>query len=372
MKKLLLLLLIVFVSSCDDDGLMLPSDSLEGVNRLEIHIDAERYQKLFTNKLNNTTVSGYISYGDEVYECLLRSAGSGSRYHARWGFKVDLLNNATIEGLNSFNLSSQIFDHTLLNTHIASKMYEASGFPISFNKHVFLRINGKDFGLYPMLERVDKEFFVKRGIHISELYKLSFEASFTFESLNYPEYIFDKKIPKNESYTTLNRFINAVDTCNPAYLPQSLSKFLNIENYLQYHAITSILNNYDAFTNNFYLFSKEVYGPFSIIPWDFDKAFTREDDKKLYGDNAIISKLLENSYVRNRYKEIMLNILNSTFTEQNLYIEIDAMSALIRDAYNLDPYLGLNGRYNFDNEVTDLKNYIKKRREYLLNELMNF
>jgi hypothetical protein len=43
---------------------------------------------------------------------------------------------------------------------------------------------------------------------------------------------------------------------------------------------------------------------------------------------------------------------------------IDSTSNKIREAYNADPYLG-NGRYNFDEEISSLKNFINNRKVLL-------
>jgi spore coat protein H len=210
------------------------------------------------------------------------------------------------------------------------------------------------------IERVDEFFFQKRNRNIYELYKLGFESKFTFEEQNNPQFNFDKKIPEDDNYTSLINLIYARDTSSTDNIFESFGKFLDIEQYIKYHAATSIMNNSDGFTNNFFLVKENPEAPFYIIPWDFDKCFSHPYDASLVGDNAIIRKLFESDTTFNLYKAEMQFQINSVFTESNLFPIIDSLKSVIKDAYNLDPYLG-NGRYNFDHEINRLKEYITQR-----------
>ena len=59
--------------------------------------------------------------------------------------------------------------------------------------------------------------------------------------------------------------------------------------------------------------------------------------------------------------------MEKIFNKENIFPIIDSTANVIRDAYNLDPYLGKGGRYIFDQEIDDLKNYIIQRINYFDN-----
>ncbi|GJQ63377.1 MAG: inner spore coat protein H [Melioribacteraceae bacterium] len=370
--KYLLAILLLFLVSCNKDVIVSPSENLTGVPVMNIYAEPESLSKLRANKILNTEIPVEVHFEDYVYTATLRSAGSGSKYHPRWGFKVSLQHGA-IDGLKTFNLSSQVYDRTGMNTLLAIKLYEAVGLKTHSARSVFIRINDHDEGLYPMIERIDSAFFDKRGHKYSELYKLSFDTKFSLAGGFIPEYVIDKEIPKDDNYSSLYQLFHALDE---AYSDSTklaiLKNHLDVENYLKYHALTSLLNNYDAFTNNFLLLKSNYDAPFEVIPWDFDKCFSLDANVGAFGDNEIIRTLFKYKEYRVIYKSLVNQIANLYFNENFLFPIIDNYATQIKDAYKLDPYLGKEGRYIFDNEMSQLKNFITNRYNEIKAELNSF
>ena len=110
---------------------------------------------------------------------------------------------------------------------------------------------------------------------------------------------------------------------------------------------------------------------YKFIPWDFDRCFERDTDVGLYGNNAIIKKLFQNDSAFNLYKSELENMLNTIYTNENVDMILDDYVSKVRDAYNIDPFLG-DGVYNFDKEVQDLKEYIANRRQFFFDQLPTF
>ncbi|MFH0736435.1 MAG: CotH kinase family protein [bacterium] len=335
---------------------------------LQIETNPDDYLSLLENKTTDFEIPCNIIYKNNLYKGKIAAAGAGSRYHDKWGYKVVLEPNNFIEGLYKFNLSSQIYDKTSLSTAIALKYYQKLGFPVHKLAYVFVKINGVDKGLYPLVERVEEQFFINRAISVNELFKLGFETKFTFNNVYIPEYNLEKKIPDDNNYNSINLLINALDTCNLSITTAGLNKFLDINNYIKYHAFTTIINNQDAFTNNFFLIKQKPNEPFTVIPWDFDKAFI--GDVGLYGENDIIAKLKGTEFTKQMYLNEITYQLNNVFNETELFNFIDSLAIVIKPAYNRDPFLGKN-RYNFDVEINNLKTYIINRRQNLLNKIIS-
>ena len=364
MKKYFIILACILLFNSCEQSILEPQESIDDVPVLNILIDHDDYLALLSNKTNDFETGCKLSYKGEQYYGIISSSGAGSRYTDKWSYKIELDGEQQIEGLNEFSLSSQYSDLTKIKTLIASKLYRQAGFPVFFSKHVFVRVNGKDQGLYPLIERVEDEFFDKRNLNVAELYKLGFDSRFTFELLNNVQFVFEKKIPDDENFVSLIEMIHARDVSTPEDIKQSLGKHLDIENYLKYHAVTSLLNNVDAFTNNFFLVKEYADCPFKIIPWDFDKCFTGKADEYFTGYNQIATKLFLNTSILNEYKDLMVLYNSTIFKESNIFPIIDSTAAVIREAYKKDPYLGKAG-YNLDDEIQKLKNYIALRHKYI-------
>lgn len=366
MKKLFYIILfsVFFLLSCEENSVEQKNNSEETLPSLEIFIDENSYLNLLSNKIVDFETGCRFSYRGQLYSGLISTSGAGSKYADKWGYKIELTDGQFVEGLSEFNLSSQIYDNSALHTVLASYLYKQAGFPVFHSRYVFVKINNEDKGLYPLIEKIEEPFFDSRNLSVTELFKVGFDAKFSFEETNNVQYFFDKEIPDDENFNSLIEFIHARDTSNVSTLYESLGKFLDIENYLKYHAITSLINNVDAFTNNFLLWKEFPNSAFKIIPWDFDKAFVGSTSGKLAGYNQIVTKLFQNKEILNEYKRLLVLYNETLLTETNLFPIIDSMAAVIKEAYKKDPNYGLMGR-DFDYEIQQLKNYISERHKFI-------
>lgn len=372
MKKLFYLFSVslLLLMSCDAPDLIRPSDDLETLPIMDVFIAQESYVYLLRNRANNAEVKCKINYKGKLVEALIRGSGAGSRYYPKWSYKVTL-DDDFIEGYDEFNLSAQVSDPTLLATAIATDMYKRLGFPVFRTHFVFLRINGEDQGLYPLIERVEEEFFAEREMPLSVLFKVGYESNFSLKNNYNPAFQFEKKFPRNQNFNYLLEFLNAVDTSSVEKLESSLGKFLYVENYMKYHAMTVLLNNTDAFSNNFFLHKTEPSAPFKVIPWDFDKAFFPDYSvNSIYAYNALIDKIKESEETHKKYLDEFEYQMNNIFTLENIKNVADSVSLITKEAYNLDPYLGKGGRYNFEEEKEKLLKRVIDRKALLL-ELLN-
>lgn len=360
MKKHIQIYLFVFLFllSCSDQ-INSPFQENDQLPVMEIKMTNADFHALSENRMHDREVPIIIYYKGEKVEGLIRASGAGSRYFPKWSYKVTLT-NGLVESFDEFNLSAQTFDKTMMNTAIASAVYRKAGFPVFKSSHIFLRINNEDSGLFVMTERVEREFFENRNLKVAELFKLGFDSKFTFNVTNNPESSFEKKIPDDDNFNSLYEFINALDTCNISENINGINKFLKVSNYLRYHSVTSILGNIDAFTNNFFLVKENPESNYHIVPWDFDKCFSETDNSKLYGDNEIIRKLLQNEELFSIYKNNTALNINRIFKTNLIPNIIDSLSTTIRTGFNNDQFLG-DGRYNFDVEIQKLQSYIERR-----------
>jgi spore coat protein H len=354
---------VILFYSCAENSVD-PLPNINGVPVMDILIDHYDYIALLSNKTTDYETYCKFSFEGKLYDAIISSSGAGSRYTDKWSYKIELLNEQTINGLNEFRLSSQTFDQSGMHNVIASYVYRKLGFPVFKSRHVFVKVNGKDQGLYPMIERVEDDFFESRNLKAAELFKLGFDSKFTFQETNNVQFFFEKKIPDDNNFNSLIEFIHAVDTSSSAALKNSLGGFLDIQNYLKYHAATSLINNIDGFTNNFFLWKEYPHSPFKIIPWDFDKAFSGNASGALAGFNQIAAKLFSNENILNDYKNLLVYYNEKLLNEAELFPIIDSTAVVIRDAYKRDPYLGKAG-YNLDDEIQKLKNYILRRNKFI-------
>ncbi|MFC2088808.1 hypothetical protein ACFLSX_04335, partial [Calditrichota bacterium] len=113
----------LYLTGCEQNGIFNPSDNLEKVPIISFFIDHDAYLNLLANKTENYFVPANIFYQGLDYQGDIRASGAGSRFDSRWSYRVRLNEEHSIENLNAFNLSAQVYDHTMLNTTIVSHLY---------------------------------------------------------------------------------------------------------------------------------------------------------------------------------------------------------------------------------------------------------
>lgn len=370
MKKLIYILFLALIA-CDVSNTPLP-DELNGLPVLEIFVSDDNYLALLQNKTLNKEIAARLSYKGKHYKGFVRASGAASRTYARWGYRVRLEGDEQIEGLSKFNLSSQVNDPTMVYTTIATHLYKQNGFPVFNANHVFVRINSKDAGLYPIFEKVEYGFFERQNLNVAELFKAGSQIPFSLQSeKGKPMDLFDKKIPEYAGFNSINKLFHAIDTVQSQKVEQGLAQFIDVDQYMRYHVTTTLINNIDAFQNNFFFWKERFSEPLKMIPWDFDLSFSHERDVGFYGRNKLIDRILEDETLFNRYKAELKNQLQNSFTEANIFPIIDSTSTLIEVGYNKDPFYGA-GRYNQTQQINRLKSFITNRRAKLLNNMDGF
>lgn len=368
---IIILFLLLTFAGCDDSVIYNGSETISELPVIEIFIDEDEYFNLLQNKATKSDVPLKIIYEGKRGTGFIRSSGGGSRMHPRWSYRVKLNDYTEVEEMNTFSLSSQSLDPTMIRTTIVSRLYKMRGVPVFRNKHIFLKINNQDKGLYLIIERIDEQFFLSRNIPIYEIFKAGLDSDFSFDSPQHPRFTYEKKLPEDNNYAHLFDFINAIDTCRVSTIEQSLADYLDVDNYITYHAISSITNNNDSFKNNYYLQRETAAAPYRFIPWDFDRAFDPFYDLGLAGHNTLFDKLRENQNIRDKYVAEIHLLLDNYFREDILFPIIDSTAAQIETAYNLDPFLG-SGGYNLDFQVNQLKEVIRNQITFFRDNIDSF
>lgn len=359
----LLLLLPLLLSACDPGADPQPGDEITGLPVLDSYIPTDRYAELLSNRWSDEEAGIEILLGERRLRGTVEPQGAGSRFHSRLSFKLELREGTYLNALQVSNLSAQIFDDSRLRTVLAATVFGDLGFP-TFNFHpVFLRINGRNLGLYLQIERFEQQWFDRRGAPVHELIKAGFGARFTYDGGNHLEKYFEKEIPDSDNLNDFGDFIHALDRATPETLFEQVSPHLDIPQYLRYHAAASVLNHVDGFTNNLLFYRSEPHAPYTVIPWDFDKVMYEAYEIGLIGGNDIIGKLLQNDSCVSMYKRELQRIVDSVFVPARLFPVLDAFASRITTAHALDPDLGLSG-VDLSVESDRLKTDIIRRRAF--------
>jgi spore coat protein H len=162
---------------------------------------------------------------------------------------------------------------------------------------VRLYINGKDHGLYTMIEELDKRFLRSHGLDPKgQLYK---GAHYHFDDID-PEVIANPS-PDDDYYNSLDylledkanpdlaKLLRMVEAVNDEDLDSEtvIATYFNRDNLATWLAVNVLLNNVDTVTQNYYLYSPSSCEGWYLLPWDYDGAFNiygqgSEDSRKRF------------------------------------------------------------------------------------------
>lgn len=130
-------------------------------------------------------------------------------------------------------------------------------------------------------------------------------------------------------------------TSSPATRRQSLESVFNVDGFLKYLAVNTIIQNWDTYgrmPHNYYLYKDPETSRLTWIPWDYNEAFQEGkqggalalDFSNLTDSEwPIIAKLISDDVYKARYDELLTNVMSDAFEVSSVQALYDNYSALI-------------------------------------------
>lgn len=302
-----------------------------GLPSVSLEISSEDYNNMYKTSFVNEWIYGRLGASATTNNVKLRRQGKSSRKYPKPSFKAIGVDETEV-------YSAQYYDKTFSRYYLADYLFRKAGFDTPELTPMTLTINNTFHGLYLKREFIDQDYFDKRGLSISSLYKVNHGMEFTFKKDMIIHAGFEKKIPQdNLCFTDLEKLVLNLDNwdSNNRNSRNAVEDILDIENALDYYAISVLLNNYDCITYNYYFAFNTESGKFQFVPWDLDRTFRELADTLPVYKNGLFEKLLEvpeyAEYVEKRKQEL--------FEPAELKEVLAEYHEEIGRAYSLDPYL---------------------------------
>ena len=272
------------------------------VRRIDILLPQADWDQMWANpEAKYQAQADAIIFGKRLEDVGFRMRGQFSLRESgdKKPWKIDT--DAYIDGQEYYNLRqlmllNSIGDPSLLREKLAYEMLRFTGLSASHVAYVELWIDITDdtspatfWGVYSLVERVDNKYLNNRFGRDSEggnLYKASHAQRGPMDLIYYGESITDYPTQNGQyAYGKMNNeaeadYSDIVELCRAvdgtkyateAELVQAFEEVINVDAFLRYIAVTSILDNWDSYPytgNNYYLFNNPTSGRFEWIPWD--------------------------------------------------------------------------------------------------------
>lgn len=344
-----------------------------GITVYELNISNEDLGMFVSNVFSDFSVSGVLNVNKESYKVKIEHHGNSSRSRFKKNYSLTFEKRDPLLNLKKVVLSGQPTDPSALKSYLATEIYKCAGLKTFNMLPVVFYLNGESLGLYYLMEPINEEFFVKRGIKVGELYKaINGEAKFSFKHNKEIRNGFEKRIPKDDSYYSLEQLIILIDNEAENTFPEKVENMMNVDKYLEYMAVSVFICNWDGIVHNFYLYKDQNTGRYEILPWDLDFTFVLENNLTAFpGNSDLMKKLLRIQKYRDKYKQLFYEYLEGCFSISNLTMNIDDMKLVISKAYSQDRWLQESG-YDLNIESEKIKEFIKQRHVYIKEQLNNF
>ncbi len=309
--------------------------------------------------------------GNEIKDIGVRLKGESSYDFTKGkkkSFKLDFncfVRKQKYCGVTRINLNNNYKDPSLMREKITLDMLAKEGLPTSRSAYAKVYLNDEYWGLYLMVEGINKDF-LKRNFNNASGNLYIGEPNGTLEKLatlsDYARNYRKKNNKKENDWSDLIQFISTVNSENTAKNQgANLDSIFNLDNCLKTWAINNLLVNVDAYNmmypHNYFLYSDSISGKLQWINYDYNYSFAAWNPKYTYSQvcefpifynnpslplaNLVLSK---NKQIQKRYLTTLQSIFANQFTEEHIDTEVKRLYTLIKEAVYED------NRKEFSNE----------------------
>ncbi len=330
---------------------------------------------------NNDPLPATLTIQKKRYDIDLALRGAHIRKFPKKSFHVQFYKPKTYKGVKEIHLNAEYKDPSMIRNKLSLDFFKDIGVHSPQCRHIFLKVNSQNSGIYLELESVDRQFLMKRGLPDGPIfYAVNGDANFSLMSdvdkkiktsltLGY-----ERKYGLSEDNAELEKFIYQVNTMLNNEFEKEINQYLDIDRYLRYLAGIIFTQNYDGFVHNYALYQNRETGLFEVFPWDYDATwgrdingkYMREDFVSILGYNTLTARLLHTDKYRKQYQLILKNILNEQFHHDYLKPKIDLMYESLEPFITQDPY---KDEEEWIKEPQRIYDYIEGRRKYISTHL---
>ncbi|WP_165867313.1 CotH kinase family protein [Paenibacillus pinisoli] len=328
-----------------------PQDEIVDV---KITIDPDDFQDMLDNASAEQFKQATVEYNGEKYENVaIRTKGNLSlrsvvnmQNSDRYSFKIsfDEYVNQTLGGISKINLNNNYSDNSYMQEFLSYELAEEMGLPTPKRSYVNVYVNGELWGFYLAIEQIGDAYLERNfGKAYGTLYKANggngSELNWLGTASAYTG--LDVKSDKRNDQALLAM----MDELNNGTDYESV---IDVDTALKYIALNAVIGNMDSYLSelkhNYYLY--ELDGVFSILPWDYNMSFggfggsgilIDEPTTGAVADRPLVAKLLAGDAYKERYHEIIAEMLDGYLEDERFQGRVAELKELISEHVKADP-----------------------------------
>jgi hypothetical protein len=320
-----------------------PTDLVFQLNEVlpvDIQLSAAALSSLRSSRLTYVEGALTVPEGDwgTVNVKLKSYVGSSRTIDQKCAFKLDLndYHGREWHGLGKLTLNNMVQDNTYVHEWAAYELFRAMGVPSPRVAYGRVGVNGTDYGLYLIVESIDREFLARwytdatgnlyEGAYGVDLYD-SHVASFDYKG---GDGVSDR--------SDLQELVDILDDGATEANYTRVQTVMDMDEFLANMAVEALTMHWDGYStaNNYRLYKDPGSGRFQIIPWGTDQTFITAYFTAWTGRGRLFQWCLEVGSCSDRYDEILLD---ATYTMEALDLgtRITEIESALRDDIDTDP-----------------------------------
>jgi spore coat protein CotH len=365
------------------------------VHTFIFHFDQPAFlDSLYRTNHDKDYTIGHVTINGVYYDSVgVRFKGSSSfngypGHKKSFRIKFHEYKDYKFDGLRRINLNNGWSDPSMLREKLFLDFLYEQGITAPRANFARVYIDSAYWGLYTMVEQVDKTFLKHRySENDGNLYKAMGQSQLDWkgsDAQNYYPFYDLKTNEKENDRSDLTTLLDAINNSTAGEFSFKLDSIFTIEEFIRAWAANNFIINLDSYfgsANNFYLYHNENSGKFNWILWDTNLTFggrTAIDSLDLFWmpgtERPLIKNLLNHNSFREMYLQSVYDI-NLAMDEQQMFKKIDELFALIKPYYFADTlkmYSNEQAENNLDYLVErnpGLKTFIINRKANITKQL---
>jgi hypothetical protein len=293
------------------------------VIRLKIQIAKPEIEAL--DKSPYSYVGAQIEEGGTVYANVglrLKGARSFRPINKKPNFSLkfnEYMPKQMFHGLRRVVLNNAIEEKTYVQEFLGQELFRRAGTPTPRVNYARIELNGRDLGLYVLVEGITKDFLERNfGSDKGNLYE-GVEADIDGE--------LEQDSGKRSRRQDLIPLINATREKDRAKRFADLERILNMDQFVSYIALETLINVWDGYSlrlNNYRVYCDHSTGKVTFIPHGLDNFFVESDSSLLPTmSGSVAISILSTPQGRRAYVQKLQELSTTLLKKESLHARLD-------------------------------------------------
>jgi spore coat protein CotH len=292
--------------------------------------------------------------------------GSKRAFNEKPAFKIDVEKGQDVLGFDNLTLNNMVQDSTMLHETLGYRVYADAGVPVPETTYIWLTVNGEPYGLYLLVESIDRRFLKRRfGDGSGMLY----EGAYGSDLNPGDEDKFELDEGKDPGRAGLRRLIRAVAAQSDDVFYGD-SALVDTRAFLAMMAVQVLINDWDNYyrSNNYRIYWNPSAHRWVFIPTGIDQTFTHHKTEIFGATGTLFRRCMKSDRCTRDYKAAVRDAA-ARFERLDLTGTLDRVWSVIGGRAESDPRKPYNAEA-MNAARAQLRQFIETRAEEVRSDLL--